>query len=75
MSQVVTYIHIMAAKKKVRPAAWLAPLVIDDSLKKRLENQRFELSLSLGVQLSKAQFVRMLLERGLRTLEESPAHR
>lgn len=62
----------MAAKKKTRAAAWLAPLTVSESLKKRLENQRFELSLSLGVQLTKAQFVRMLLERGLRTLEEAP---
>lgn len=62
----------MATKKKSRPAAWLAPLTVNESLKKRLENERFELSLRLGVELSKAQFVRMLLERGLRTLEESP---
>lgn len=48
---------------------WLAPLVVDEALKNRLERTHAQLNTSLGTPIPKTTYVRMLLDRGIRTLE------
>lgn len=53
-----------------RERPWLAPLHLPAEMRAELEMLRERLSSSVGVAIPKTAFVRMLLERGARAVEE-----
>ena len=54
-----------------KQAPWLAPLIVPPEMKNRLEATWARVSASLGTPMPKTFFVRMLLERGMQSLDAS----
>jgi hypothetical protein len=61
------------APKRFRAKPWLAPLIVTPEMEERLERGWETLNTSMGSPVPKTTFVRMLLERGLRAIEDGDA--
>ena len=57
-----------------RQTPWLAPLVLPPEMQERLDRAHERLNAAFGTVIPKAAFVRMLLDRGARVLDEEVAH-
>ena len=59
--------------KKLQP--WLAPLTVTAGMRRRLDRAHAAMSKVLGAEISKATFVRILLERGMDAIEKDGVER
>lgn len=57
------------ATKKLQP--WLAPLTVTPAMRRRLDRAHTAMSKTLGAEISRATFVRILLERGMEAVEKN----